>query len=305
MSQGILCIGAAHVDRKAAAKTDIQLRTSIPVSSHHTLGGVARNVAENLARLQVPVALVSRLGADPQGDWVHTHSADLGIDISGLTRSTTCSTASYTALLDGSGEMVLGLADMDIYDEFTPAELAAVPAHLFERPLWFLDTNLPEATLAALMQKRSASHRLLLDPVSVPKAHKLIGLLDGIDFLFPNRDEAELLSGISIHTEPDIRRAAAALHERGVQNVILTLGEAGVYVHGSELTAHFPALPTAVRDVTGAGDALIAGFLYQYNRTQSVEQAIRAGIAAATITIQSAETVHPDLTAARLHALIS
>ncbi|PWK14927.1 carbohydrate kinase family protein [Tumebacillus permanentifrigoris] len=304
MSQGILCIGAAHVDRKAAAKTDIQLRTSIPVSSHHTLGGVARNVAENLARLHCPVALVSRLGADPQGDWVHTHSTELGMDISGLTRSTTCSTASYTALLDGSGEMVLGLADMDIYDEFTPEVLADVPAPLFDRPLWFLDTNLPEATLRALLQKRSAAHCVLLDPVSVPKSHKLLGLLDGIDFLFPNRDEAEVLSGIPISGENDLLRAAERICQRGVKNVILTLGAAGVYVTGEQLTGHFPALPTTVRDVTGAGDSLIAGFLYAYSRSQSVEVAIRSGIAAATITIQSAETVHPDLTPAKLDALI-
>ncbi|MBL0385699.1 carbohydrate kinase family protein [Tumebacillus sp. ITR2] len=305
MPQDILCIGAAHVDRKAGAKAEIQLGTSIPVSSHHTLGGVARNVAENLVRLHCPTALISRIGNDAAGNWVHAHSSDLGLDVTGLTRSPAQATASYTALLDPNGEMVLGLADMDIYDELTPDALDEIPDSLFERPLWFLDTNLPQATLQALLEKRSASTRIFVDPVSCPKAHKLLGLLNGIDFLFPNRDEAEILSGLQIRTEADLHRAAHLLHQRGVKNVLITLGESGVYVSGEELSSGtmFPALPASVADVTGAGDALIAGFLYSYGQTQSLEHAVETGIIAATLTIQSAETVHPDLSPALLDSL--
>src|SRR4051794_28562466 len=119
----IACIGAAHVDRRAHALGPVVPGSSNPVRIGTASGGVARNVAENLARLGCAVSLVSRVGSDPEGAALRAGLADLGIDIAGLARSDTASTASYTALLDPSGELVVGLADMAIYDELTPAAL--------------------------------------------------------------------------------------------------------------------------------------------------------------------------------------
>ena len=304
MQQGILCIGAAHVDRKAKAKTAVQLGTSIPVTVEQGLGGVARNVAENLARLGCDVAIASRLGYDNEAEWVHKHSLDLGIDVSGIIHSEHLATASYTALLDDRGELVLGLANMEIYDEFTPDTLTALPASLFTRPIWFLDTNLPQETLRQLLQKRTSDHLIAVDPVSTPKARKLLGLLKGIDFLFPNRDEAEVLSGLKVSTLDDVRRAGEAICAQGVGHVIITLGSEGVYVVGGGIERVFPAYAADVRDVTGAGDALIAGFLSGYQQTESVESAITYGLAAAKLTIETTETVNSKLTPERLQLIL-
>ena len=305
MQQGILCIGAAHVDRKAKAKTVVQFGTSIPVTVEQGLGGVARNVAENLARLGCDAAISSRLGYDKDAEWVHKHSLDLGLDVSGLVYSHNHHTASYTALLDDSGELVLGLANMEIYDEFTPDTLSALPADLFTRPIWFLDTNPPQETLQALLQKRTNQHLIAVDPVSTPKARKLLGQLSGIDFLFPNRDEAEVLSGETISTLDDVRRAGEAICAQGVGHVIITLGSEGVYVVGGQTERVFPAFSAKVLDVTGAGDALIAGFLSGYQNTQSVEVAITHGLAAAKLAIETTETVNPLLTPQRLQQVLN
>lgn len=291
----ILCIGAAHLDRKAYAQTAIHLKSSIPVSVHTTLGGVARNVAENLARLQMPVTMLSRVGRDKEGDWVRTRTQELGIHIAGITRSDTHSTASYTALLDDTGEMVLGLADMEIYKELTPEEINSLLPLLLSHPIWFLDTNLPQDTLEELASLATGGQLLFVDPVSIAKTEKLINILPRIDFLFPNREEAEVLSGITIQTIADAQKAGEIICEKGVKHVIITLGAEGVCVVSDHLSLVLPALPSQVQDVTGAGDSLVAGFLFGFLYHGTLLTAVACGMAAASLTIESSETVHPQM----------
>ncbi|MCX7570939.1 carbohydrate kinase family protein [Tumebacillus sp. DT12] len=295
MRDGVLCVGAAHVDRKAYAQTDVRLKTSIPVRSETGLGGVARNVAENLVRLGTPVALISRIGGDAEGDRVRREMAALGIDLAGLTTSDVRSTASYTAVLEAGGELVVGLADMEIYEELTPERVDALPDERLARPIWFLDTNLSAATLERLAGRAAVGQLLTADPVSVPKASRLLPILGRIDVLFPSREEAELLSGLAIRTPAEAQRAAEQIAKLGVGQVIITLGSCGVCAAGKWLNGQESALTANVRDVTGAGDALIAGYLHGLAGGQSALDAIRLGIAAATLTVEHAATVHPEM----------
>jgi pseudouridine kinase len=300
MRDGILCLGAAHVDRKAYALTEVKGETSIPVRSETSLGGVARNVAENLVRLGCPVALVSRVGDDAEGDRVRREMAALGIELTGVTVSQKRPTASYTAVLDPDGELVIGLADMEIYEEMTAEQLAAVPEELWERPIWFLDTNLPVAALENVVSRARAGQLVTADPVSVPKSARLLPILQRIDVLFPSREEAEVLSGIAIRTPVEAVRAAERIVKLGVKQVVITLGSCGIYAAGKWLNGQVSAMTANVRDVTGAGDALIAGYLYATWSGKGALEAIRYGIAAATLTVEHPATVHPELSEALL-----
>ena len=301
MREGILCIGAAHVDRKAYAQTEVRVKTSIPVRSETSLGGVARNVAENLVRLGCPVALVSRVGDDAEGRQVALEMGELGINLSGMTSSRTRSTASYTAVLEPGGELVMGLADMEIYDELTPQVLAGLPDELFERPIWFVDTNLSAASLEQIVSRAGEGTLVTADPVSVPKASRLQGVLERIDVLFPSREEAEFLSGMAIRTPAEAAKAAERIAQLGVKQVLITLGSSGLCAAGKWLNGHVSAMTAAVRDVTGAGDALIAGYLYATLRGHSALEAVRCGIAAATLTVEHPATVNPELSEEVLH----
>lgn len=293
----ILCIGAAHVDRKAKAQSDIQLGTSIPVSVSTSPGGVARNVAENLARLQCPVALVSRVGNDTEGTEVLSVCKSLSIDISMISRSITCPTASYTALLDPKGDMVVALANMDIYEEMTPSILEPFMPEMKKFPLCFLDTNLPVKTLEFLLESSGYSGIVFVDPVSVAKAKKLQGLLKYIDYIFPSRDEAEALSGVTIRTSADAESAGKKICQLGAKHTVITLGAGGVCVVNSISYGHIPPLTAdSVCDVTGAGDALIAGVIYGISHSLTLDDAIHYGMAAASLTLETNHTVSPYLT---------
>jgi fructose-1-phosphate kinase PfkB-like protein len=75
--------------------------------------------------------------------------------------------------------------------------------------------------------------------------------------------------------------------------VVVTRGPDGVVIHDRDGSTAYPAQPVAVVDTTGAGDAFAAGFLRQAAGGGTLEEAAAAGIAWASITVQSPASVPP------------
>jgi pseudouridine kinase len=293
---GVLCIGAAHLDRRARLLAPPVPASSNPVTVAAGWGGVARNVAEGLARLGVPAALLSRLGGDAEADRLLAALASAGVDVSGVARGPEAATASYTAVLDPTGELVIGLADMAIYDGMDAAFFAAREDALRGHAAWFADANLPAAGLARLLAARPAGGFVAANTVSVAKAPRLAGLLGAIDLLFCNRAEAAALSGAG----SDPATAAAALRAAGAGAVVVTLGADGALLATAAGAERLPAPPAAARDVTGAGDALIAATLQGWRVGLPPTEALRRGLAAAALTVACEQAVRPDLSPALL-----
>ncbi len=291
----VACVGGATLDRTYRAPGPLRPGTSNPVVQARSNGGVARNVAESLARLGVPAALVSVVGADDAGRGLVDALARLGVDVSGVAMRDDAATAEYVAVLDGAGDLALGLADMGILDRLTPD---AIGTALDGAGLVLADCNLPGATLAHLLARRRAGALpvLALDAVSVAKAARLPGDLAGLDLLFLNADEARALAG-----DLDPREAAAALRARGAGAVVLTRGAAGIVVADRDGIDALPAVPVAaIADVTGAGDALIAGTLGGIAAGKSLRDALGWGFAAAALALERPGGVRPDLSPALL-----
>ena len=113
------------------------------------------------------------------------------------------------------------------------------------------------------MRANKSDATVLVDPISVAKSVRVRAVLNEIDVLFPNTKEAAVLSGHAVATRDDIVEAAADLRRQGVGTVIMTLGEDGIYVDDGKPGRFIPAIPARkLTDVTGAGDALVAGYAY-------------------------------------------
>ncbi|UEM19341.1 carbohydrate kinase family protein [Skermanella mucosa] len=297
MEPTVACIGAAHIDRKATAAGPVVPGSSNPVTLRAGTGGVARNVAENLARLGLSVAMVSRVGADREGDAVLQGLADAGIGVEDCTRSATSPTASYTALLDRGGELVIGLADMGIYDELTVELIEPLLPRLERIPVWFIDCNLPAESLRLLLRRKPEGCTVYVDCVSVAKAARLQGILRGIDTLFANGDEAAYLSHVPIRAPLDVCEAGYRLMCNGVGSVVITRGQEGAFVASPFDYDFFLPPPVDVHEVTGAGDALVAGVIFGRIGGHPMEDAMRIGLACAAWAVEAAETVNPALNA--------
>lgn len=295
----VVVIGGANMDVKAHSTRAAVPATSNPGTATMTPGGVGRNVAENLARLGTRTHLVAAIGNDGLGDQVLAATSAAGVHVEHVRRSARA-TGTYTAVLDANGELVVAVADMTATDELDPEHVNAARDLISIAGLVVLDGNLSPSTLAfALDLATAAGVRVLLEPVSVPKAEGIASLIGADCPLFavtPNRDELTALTGLPARTDRQLLRATASLHERGVAHVWVRLGERGSLL--STLADHtfLEAVPTKVADVTGAGDAMLAAFCHALLAGDDPVEAAAYGHAAAALTVASTHTVRPDLT---------
>ncbi len=295
----ILVAGGANLDRVAKAAGPVAMGSSNPVTVRESLGGVARNVAENLVRLGLPVRLMTVVGDDPQGAALLEQARALGIDTSPTLAVPGCPTGTYTALLQPDGEMVLAMADMGVMDHFTMEALQERRSHWASTRRRVLDGNLPPEVLAALVEdSRERGAMLALVAVSEPKMGRLPRDLRGVTVLILNAGE---LAARVARPLPDLEAVLAAcrrVQAQGVQGLVVTLGPEGVLcVPGTGEPRHFPAPGTEIVDVTGAGDAFSAGVVAGLAQVPGdLPRACRLGQKLAAITLGSRSSVAPSLT---------
>jgi len=332
---GVVVIGGANIDLRGRPVGEVLERhTSNPGKINVGSGGVGRNIAHNLALLNVPVTLLSAVGDDGEGIRILEETGKAGVKTEQMIISGEHPTGIYLAILDGKGEMEVAVSDMQILEEITVEYLRSKAYLIKESKIVVVDTNIPEESIEYVVDLcNKVKVPLLIEPVSVEKAKKLRKILDGrgsegegergrgsekgsgrwaIDYMTPSKDELESILRTEMGDDPDldldrdsdIVRAAEELKGKGVKNVIVTLGERGVYVSCSgagerkkeDCWSKFMApYRGEVVDVTGAGDALVAGLVYGIYKGYSLEVAARFGLGAAALTISTKEAVRRDL----------
>ena len=292
----VIVIGGANVDIKGRASGPCLPRTSNPGSVTLSAGGVGRNIAENLARLGHDVSLVTALGDDANAALVRSACARVGVDLS-LSWVSGQPTGTYLAVLDETGEMVTAVSDMRAMDGLDPAHLEALSGQLARADMLVADCNLPATCLAWLMSFAGRHGlRLLIEPVSVAKAGKLLGLTRAapVFAITPNVQQLDALAGGDI----------ARLHALGFANVVLHRGREGaVASDGHQAVAVTPVHSPEIADVTGAGDAAVAGLVCGLLEGLPLAEAARLGQCAAAIKLGSRESVATDLSRERLFRL--
>jgi len=293
--KSVCCIGGITLDRTLLLDEHAIPGTSNPARSHHSCGGVARNVAENLARLSVGCQLIGVVGDDEAGRAVIGETAAQGVDTSLVVTRKEGATSSYSAITQPDGELVIGVADMDICESIDRQIIDSNWEHIAAATIVFSDTNLPADTLAYLFERCQKSEmRLYVDAVSVPKAEKLPKNLSAIETLFCNFEEARAILGDGVDAD-DTKACVNALTRRGAANVVVTVGADGLWCANEDECDFLPASSTDVVDVSGAGDALIAGTLFGRLMGKEPITSCKMGLKAASMTIGSVGRHCPDL----------
>lgn len=290
----VVAVGAANMDITGSTQHALVAHDSTPGRIRCAPGGVARNVAENLARLGHDVRLISAVGDDLYGASLLEHTRRAGVDVQGCQVLAGQATSTYLSLHGPDGDMALALNDMAILQQITPERLAGSAARVRHACAVLLDCNLPEATLDWLFAQAS-SIPVFAEPVSAFKCRRLLPWLGRVHTLKANRLEARALTGLPVADDAGVVAAANWLHDQGVRQVVLSLGERGVYwseqagVHGWQA-----ATPVEVVNATGAGDAMMAGLLHGFLQAVPLAQAVvfASGCAALTLTCDQASHVN-------------
>jgi pseudouridine kinase len=308
----VVVIGGANIDHKSQTLGSAMSGTSNPGRSRTSLGGVGRNVAENLARLGVRVSLVTAIGRDAEGGWLARETEATGVDLSHSFRVDD-TTGGYTAILDEQGELIIAVSSMHIMDLVTADTIAARAGLIRAAGILVLDCNIcEEALLLAATIANEHGVPIVAEPVSAAKAGRISAMLEAgirIHTITPNVDELRSLTRVEGRTAAGVQSAAERLHAAGVDNVWIRLGGNGSYLstssNGEMRHAQLEACPATLVDVTGAGDAMLAGYVAGLSRGLDPFAAATYGRAAAAMTVESEHTVSPSMNSAALAARVT
>lgn len=300
----ILVIGSAGLDIIGRAGGDLAYGTSNPGRLRYSLGGVARNVAENLARLGSEVALITAVGDDLQGQQLLAQAREVGINVEACLTVPGEHTGAYLAILDERGNKHLALDDMRAIDAITPQHIRGCRRLFAEATAVFVDANLPASTLTAVLSVAARTKvPVIADPASVSLASRLRPHLDALYMITPNEAEA---SALCPHPVPHADRdraldAARDLVSSGVDVAVITMAEFGVAYATPQTSGHVPAVQTEILDPTGAGDALTAAVIFALQNAIPLDEAVRLGASAAALTLRTSGTVVPGLSLEMLY----
>ena len=300
----VLVIGAAGVDIVGRLRDKLQFGVSNPSRIRSSFGGVARNVAENLARLEQSVRLISAVGSDEDGKRLIARLDTAGVDTSAVIVAKNRPTDSYLAVVDKHGELQLALDDMGCIESIQGSVLREM-YHLFkESSLVFLDANLKSPALkTAISLAKRARLPLCVDPTSSLLAVKLRPYLEDLHLVIPNIHEASVLldRNIAPDNSEDVMDAAKQLVSKGVHIAVITLAQYGVCYATSESYGQISAIHTDIIDPIGCGDAMTAAIIYALMNEINLDDAIRLGVSAATLTLRYNGTVVQDLSLEKLY----
>jgi pseudouridine kinase len=299
-----IILGAAGIDLVGRLKDDLHLETSNPAQIRTSFGGVARNVAENLARLGQPVTILTAVGADLTGDQLLSQLDAADVDISRVQRLPDRPTGTYLAVVNNRGDLQFALDDMRTSATLTPEYLDQHTDLFKKASLLFLDANSPPETIRkAIALARRARIPICADPTSVSLADRFQPYLSRLFMITPNHSEAGVLCARAIDASKRRQsiEAAKCLVSSGVRIAIITLARFGVCYATSQTSGYIPAIRTEIIDPTGAGDALTAAIIFGLLNDIPLDDALRLGVSAATLTLRHPGAVLPDLSLEKLY----
>ncbi len=297
----VLVIGSAVLEVSARPVAVLQPGARQAGHIHRSVSGVARNIAENLARLDIETVLLCAVADDDIGQHVITHSSLAGIDCSHILRVSDARTAT-AVLLYQSEEDYTRVDDLGIADALD-SDYLLEHEWLFENAaLIVIDATLSEEALATLFELAARYHvRVCADPTSPRLASRLRNYISSLYLIVPNASETAALCDMD---EPATERESAIGTARqlvgmGADIAVVTLGERGLAYADSSGGGYLRAIQTEVVDASGAGDAFSGAVIFGILNDVPIDEAMRLGVAAASLTLLSQDTVlqalNPDM----------
>ena len=311
-------IGASIVDLFGKADDQVLQEGTTPGKVNQSYGGVGRNVAECMARLDTNPLLITVVGKDPIGESLIDHwRNNIQADCRGMKQLDGYSTAAYFAMLHGTGELHAAVGDMAINDAITPSLLARFEDDIKSAALVCIDGNMSLETVTFVTDLcYRHSTPVWFEPTCIMKAKTPVKAGDAwrkLTYISPNFSELQsFCAAIGIKQQSScysdkLKMAVNYCHQLldDIPYILLTLGNRGVLVSTNTVSSgksylHFPParpdlLPVHVSNVTGAGDSFAAAMMSGIVRNYPLVTAVKGGLKAAYLSLHTPEAVSSDL----------
>ncbi|MBS4535385.1 winged helix-turn-helix transcriptional regulator [Clostridium sp. D2Q-14] len=302
-NEDIVVIGGSNIDIQGFSKENLIQRDSNPGEIKLSVGGVGRNIAENLSLLGVKVNLISAVGDDIYGRKILKELQISNLSTENILVTDKYSTSTYLSILNNDGDMNVAISSMDIFNEITIDFLRKKTGLIGISKCIVLDTNLPKESIDYIVNYYKTKD-IFIDTVSTTKALKIKDIIGKFHTIKPNKYEAEILSGIKIKSNKDLDRVADFFLNKGVKNIIITLGKDGVYYKNMDTSGHIKSPQINVINATGAGDAFMAALIYGKHKGFSLKDIVIFSIASSLITMMDENTVNRNMSINNINKLI-
>lgn len=300
----IICIGGANIDRRYLIKDTLIQGTSNNVQSRTNVGGAARNVAENLGRLDENVMLFSVAGNDAEWKMIESHSEHF-MNIKTVDTIEGCPTGMFTEVIDENGEMVLGLAEVEIFDKMTPEWLNKHLSVLKRSKYIIIDLNCPKETIEFIngfAGKYDIPVALLT--VSVQRLSNLPSYLEGIRVLITKHNETAAYFDMTIETDEDLKIAVKKWLDKGLENVVISKGSSKIGFGNQKSGVHIinNSSSRGERYNWGMNEAFCAGVIHSRFQNKDLIDSVIVGLTNAHHTSNSLYVVRPNLSKNQLES---
>lgn len=268
-----LALGGSLWDTIIEIKTPLHGNDCYPSNIFTIPGGTARNFSEAIARLGIPISLVTATGLDGLEKTVPEPGR---VIIANSKKS-----SHFIAILNLDKSRVFSFNDTLNIDNLTTEEIFPFICNCTPKYI-FIDTNLSENVIEFILKwGRKNSSITMVDPIAPSKVKKINGMLEYIDILSISKREFEVLNLDNLRNET---------------TVLLKKGPAGVDIITKNQKYSFESIHKGpIISDNGAGDSFNAGFLYGVIKGYSINEQVYLGLKAASMSLLTHLNVNPEL----------
>jgi ribokinase len=284
MPEKIIVIGSSNTDMVIKSdRLPLPGETILGGQFYMFPGGKGANQAVAAARLGGEVVFIARTGNDVFGKQAIEQFAREGINTSFIHSDARHPSGVALILVDAKGENVIAVAP-GANAQLIETDIDRAAALISTAQVILLQLEIPTATVSYVIQKmRQQGKKVILNPAPAQVLPEEI--FRDLYLITPNETEAEILTGVSVTDEATAAKAALALQEKGVKQVVITMGSKGAFVATGTTTQLISVPKVEPVDTTAAGDVFNGALAVALANGQGLEKAVDFACKAAAISV--------------------
>ena len=293
----IVCIGGANIDNWYQLTTSFQNSTSNSVTTVNQPGGVVRNIAENLGRLEQDVELLSIVGKDKEWQKIAKASKPF-MEVKHVASLCNSTTGKYIEIKDEKNQTKAKLLEDKIYENMTIEWLIENKRVVKQAETIIVDLNCPKETIDYLQQSTQNKQPFMIVSVSKDKMDHLPENLFGVH-LFIAVEDGKPSKEKKNQTTFELQKVGQRYLERGAESVIIFQNYQKVLIakKGKQsMLFEFKNSLIAAPYLCGVKEAFCAGLIYSYNKKETTMENLKTGYLNAFYTAYSKQNVRTELT---------
>lgn len=246
-------------------------------------GGKGANQALAAKRLGGEVTFIGKIGTDIFGRRAIDYLKNEGVNVDFVFTDPDHQSGVAMIIVDQNGENSIIVADSS-NNTLSASDILKISNIIDSSDIILLQLEIPVDTVAYISKyAKNLNKKIILNPA--PATHLPEELFKNITFITPNENEIEKLTGIKVVNESTALKSALALKEKGVENIIITLGSAGAFVLSDEFEGIINAPKVKAIDSTAAGDTFCGALAVGLSKGYKFENAIKYANFAAALSV--------------------